>query len=273
MVTPAAYLLFYRRRSEHPLGGEKLEKILDVINAPPVDSSSQPPSRDASPSGEGRRLDDSSHNGSSSAFTAAGQARHVGDGGSAPIRIPGAYHGGESLERLNDPNEDEDHVLPGYEASQMHAHQGMDLDADEGVGDMYAIQGPAPPWGDDPSWSFEALGSGKNVSTQQMACPPGSLDFSNGHEEDLFAEDGASTKAEGGVGSSTGNLSDADDRMGDFEEAAASPLITRGMRESAPPPLVQAGDEEDEDLPVVELHVPPEDEHTGGVSLGHPPDD
>ena len=194
----------------------------------------------------------------------------MGDGGSAPIRIPGAYHGDESLERLNDQNEYEDNVLPGYEASQMQAHQGMELDADEGVGDMYAMQGPAPPWGDDPSWSFEALGSGKDVSTQQMACPPGSLDFSNGHEEDLFAEDGASTKAEGGIGSSTGNLSDADERMGDFEEAAASPLISRGMRESAPPPLVHPGDEEDEYLPVVELRVPSEDEQEGSPSLSSP---
>ena len=270
VVTPAAYLLFYRRRSDHPLGGEKLEKILDVINAPPADSNSQPTSRDASPSGEGRRLVDSSHNGSSSAFTAAGQVRHVGDGGSAPIRIPGAYQEDESLERpIDQIDEDEDHVLPGYEASQMQAHQGMEIDADEGVGDMYTMHGPSPPWGDDPSWSFEALGSGKNVSTQQMACPPGSLDFNNDNDEGLFTEDGASTKAEGGVGSSTGNLSDADERMCDFEDSAASPLISRTMRESAPPPLVQTEDD-DEELPVVELRMP-EDEGLGGVELGPPP--
>jgi len=190
----------------------------------------------------------------------------VGDGGSAPIRIPGAYQEDENLERQNGQiSELEDNVLPGYEASQqMHAHQSMDLDGDEGVDMSYPIHGPSPPWADDPSWSFEGLSSGRAVSTQQMACPPGSLDFSHDRDEDLFttdvggADDGASTKAEGGLGSSTGNLSDADERMGDFEDPASSPLISRGMRESAPPPLIQAEDEEEE-MPVVELRIPDEE--------------
>ncbi len=75
----------------------------------------------------------------------------------------------------------------------------MDLDTDEEDGDMYSMQRPATPWGDELSRVFEALGSGENKFTQQMACPPGSLDFSNNHEEDLFAEDDASTKAEIGA--------------------------------------------------------------------------
>src|SRR3954465_10655905 len=72
VVTPAAYLLFYRRRSNHPLGGPKLEELLTAANVPPAaDFESRPTSRDASPSGEGPRPGDSSDNGSSGAFTAA----------------------------------------------------------------------------------------------------------------------------------------------------------------------------------------------------------
>lgn len=226
---------------------------MDIINAPPpADSSSQPTSRDASPSGEGLRLGDSSHNGLSSAFTVAGQVRHVGDGGSATTQMPGAYHEEESLGRPTvQVNELEDHVLPGYE--DIEQHQGMDLDADEGVDMSYPMHGPLPPWEDNPSWSF-ALEKGHS---QMAACPPGSLDFTNDADEDLF-DGAASTKAEGGVGSSTGNLSDADERMKDFADLESSaPLGPRGMRESAPPPLIEGEDEEE--LPVVELHIPDSD--------------
>jgi len=188
----------------------------------------------------------------------------VGDGGSAPIRIPGAYQEDENLGRPNvQVNEIEDQVLPGYEASQhMHSNSGMDLDADEGIDLSYPIHGPSPPWSDDPGWSFEAIGS--KQPSQMMACPPASLDFNNDADEDLFDggadNDGASTKAEGGAGSSAGNLSDADERMKDLDDFEPSaPLIARGMRESAPPPLVIEGEEEDEELPVHELHVPDDD--------------
>ena len=81
VVTPAAYLLFYRRRSEHPLGGPRLQKVVDVPSGHEADSEVQSDSREPSPpAGEGRRLGGSSHNGSSSAF-APDQARRVGDGG------------------------------------------------------------------------------------------------------------------------------------------------------------------------------------------------
>jgi hypothetical protein len=65
-------------------------------------------------------------------------------------------------------------------------------------------------------------------------------------------------KAEGGDGSSAGNISDPDETMKsieDSDESATSPLINRSERESAPPPHVIGGDEEEDDLPVVELHV------------------
>jgi ubiquitin carboxyl-terminal hydrolase 4/11/15 len=265
VVTPAAYLLFYRRRSDHPLGGPKLEEMLTAINAPPAaDSDSRPTSRDASPSGEGPRLGDSSHNGSSSAFTTADQVRHVGDGGSAPMQIPGAYHVDESLGR---PNVQDDEVLPGYEETQFIGPQQlqpshMDLDRDEAIDVSYPMHGhQTPPWEDVPGWGFHELGSGRAAPSQMIAVPPGSVDFNQDADadEDLFENaDGASTKVEGGDGSSAGNISDIDERMKSLDEpdvSAVSPLIRRNERESAPPPHMIEGDDEEDELPVVELRV------------------
>ena len=267
VVTPAAYLLFYRRRSNHPLGGPKLEELLTTTNvAPPADSESRPTSRDASPSGEGPRLGDSSHNGSSGAFTAAGQVRHVGDGGSAPMQIPGAYQEDENLERSNGQVDDND-ILPGYEDTQMIGPQqlqpsGMDVDRDEAIDVSYPMPGhQTSPWDYVPAWGFNALDSGRAALSQMTAVPPGSLDFNQDAdpEDALFGNgDGASMKAEGGNGSSAGNISDPDESMRlveDFDESAARPLIGRSERESAPPPQVIGGDEEEEDLPVAELRV------------------
>jgi ubiquitin carboxyl-terminal hydrolase 4/11/15 len=61
-VTSAAYLLFYRRRADHPLGGPAFERN------PTPEAESDETSRDQSPSGEDKRLGESSQNGSSSAF-------------------------------------------------------------------------------------------------------------------------------------------------------------------------------------------------------------
>ena len=238
--------------------------MIATINAPPgADSDSRPTSRDASPSGEGLRLGDSSHNGSSGAFIAAGQVRHVGDGGSATMQIPGAYQEDESLGR---PNVQDDDVLPGYEESQFIGPQQlqsthMDVDRDEGIDVSYPIGHQTPPWEDVPGWCFNSLNSGRAAPSQMMAVPPGSLDFNHDAdaEEDLFENgDGASTKAEGGNGSSAGNISDAEERMkslDELDEAPASPLLGRDERERAPPPHVIAGDDEEDELPVVELHV------------------
>lgn len=235
------------------------------LNGPPAaDSDSRPTSRDASPSGEGPRLGDSSHNGSSSAFTAAGQVRHVGDGGSALMQIPGAYHEDESLGRPNVPDDD---ILPGYEENpfigpQQLEQSHMDLDRDEAIDVSYQMHGhQTPPWEDVPGWAFSGLGSGRAAPSQMMAVPPGSLDFNQDADgdEDLFENgDGASTKVEGGDGSSAGNISDVDERMKSVDEpseSAVSPLIRRSERESAPPPHMIEGDEDEDDLPVVELRV------------------
>ena len=280
VVTAAAYLLFYRRRSDHPLGGPLLEGIVEAANAPPADSESRPASREPSPSaGEGPRLDGFSHNGSSSAFTVAGLTHHVGDGGSAitldKALNPGASQLGGNRGRPIVQIDDMDDELPGYQPANPHGPQSiqplqsMELDEDEGIDTSYPMQGPVQPWNDNPMWSFENLESGRPAPSQMMAVPPGSLDF-NHSEEDLFENgdnDGASTKAEGGDGSSAAGLSGPDERMKDFDDSedfVTAPFIatSRTARASAPPPLAGDEDEEDEDLPVVELRVDEDDLET-----------
>jgi len=88
VVTSAAYLLFYRRRSPIPLGGPTFEKLLDKASNPSQESTSQPTSRTESPSapaGEDKRLGDFSRIGSSSASRGAGAVRQAGNGGLAGL--------------------------------------------------------------------------------------------------------------------------------------------------------------------------------------------
>ncbi|MCJ1414649.1 CSN-associated deubiquitinating enzyme Ubp12 [Xylographa parallela] len=84
VVTSAAYLLFYRRRSSRPLGGPIFEQIVHAANNPPPEEPlSQTPSRAGSPSvsaGEVKRLDGFSRNGSSSASHGAEVAHQTGSG-------------------------------------------------------------------------------------------------------------------------------------------------------------------------------------------------
>lgn len=76
MISGAAYLLFYRRRSESPLGGPRFKEIIERFDNPNA------PSEDESTgSGEGQRLGaDSSHRGSSSALTGVEATRLRGSG-------------------------------------------------------------------------------------------------------------------------------------------------------------------------------------------------
>lgn len=70
MVSAAAYLLFYRRRSSEPLGGPRLQEIINSYDTRSADDEDN-----FSGSGEGRRLGgDSSLHGSSSALTGVGAA-------------------------------------------------------------------------------------------------------------------------------------------------------------------------------------------------------
>lgn len=252
VVTSAAYLLFYRRRSSHPLGGPFLEQVVEEVNRPadlPADSESQsqPGSRAASPvAGEGRRLGGSSLHGSSSALLGAGAAHQSGDGGS-----------GVGARARNDDGP------PGYSnnlgSGETHIASGgtqhlEDLSMeDEGLGDWQGPLAPSSYQDDNPMWSFDRIRSGGAMS-QMAALPPG---FHDPSEEDLFETDAASNKA----ANSSAGLSDGDDRMRDFgddedmlEKFNHSPA-RRGSPAEVPPPL--DGEDEDE-IPVQEIHLAPE---------------
>lgn len=130
IVSPSAYLLFYRRRSDVPLGGPKIAQIVrDFDN----DLSPQVSDDDVSDSGEGKGLvGNSSLRGSSSALTGVGAARHQQSPGfpgeqmmtidpSALTQAPGSGYGAGALQ----PSIEEDEAIdmrderpPAYNASE-----------------------------------------------------------------------------------------------------------------------------------------------------------
>jgi ubiquitin carboxyl-terminal hydrolase 4/11/15 len=277
VVTNAAYLLFYRRREDHPLGGPIMTEILEAANiTADSEDAQQQGSRDPSPqSGEGRRLGDSSHNGSSSAFR-AGQAHRVGDGGSAITKsvttrgMTGVLlEDGSPLKSVEQTSND-DEELPGYRSPSpnglsQHFTRNMSegYEHDEGIDtsmDSAPVYGPTAPW-HSTGWAFSHL-------KQHRASPdPDAID------EDLF-HDTASTKVEGGEGSGAGSLVDWSASEGELDPGVRD-LVDfqahgRGMRESAPPPDAM---EVDEDVPhfVVPPDVPGDDDEDLEVAELMPP--
>jgi ubiquitin carboxyl-terminal hydrolase 4/11 len=254
IVTPNAYLLFYRRRSEVPLGGPLLAEVVTSTHSQEARSDSVSGSREPSPSAPGEGpLGGSSLNGSSSTFrsTEAGATRHMGGGGPAAAaqQRQGVSQGagGRMLTGARTPQlEDEDDELPEY----------TEIAPDEGI-DMH--DGDVQMFGpnlENPSWSFTNLGSIGAPHSQMTAVPPSSLDGEVNdfftQEEDLFAaDDNASTKAEGGDGSSVG-MSDRGDEFVDAPTLESTVADQRGTRESAPPPGL---DDDAGDLPVAETQV------------------
>lgn len=126
MVTSAAYLLFYRRRSDVPLGGPKFQEIIDRYDRQTQETSD-------SDSGEGQRLGHgSSPRGSSSALqTGAGAILRSGRGGSDSV-LTGTGDGSDGTEMLPDygaalANDDDADGIPG-----LGGWQSANMD-DEGI--------------------------------------------------------------------------------------------------------------------------------------------
>ena len=117
MVSPSAYLLFYRRRSEVPLGGPRFEAIFDRYDARFAADEDL-----TSDSGEGRRLGQgSSLRGSPSASTGADLTLPRGNHGLASGRPDRTAHSSASA----------DTELPSYGAS---IGQGGEADDDTDMG-------------------------------------------------------------------------------------------------------------------------------------------
>ena len=241
VVTPAAYLLFYRRRSPPILGGPFFEKLFHEH------SESQSNSRGPSPAGEGKRLDDSSRTGSSSALRGVGAAHQAGGGGlmdgTVSMRtgvdddLP-AYSENDPRATTIDPKDLDDKALEGMELND---------EEDEGIGGM----GGGPFMGpltrsyynqQEPNWSFGEL--------NQTHAPP--VSEGEGEDEDLFEQ--SSIKA---VGSS---MSDDEDRnrMADFQddEGTTADFLGTPPRGSTPMLDVSAQHIEDvDDEPVAEVFL------------------
>lgn len=223
MVTKAAYLLFYRRQSSGPLGGEYLEKVTQMArDRQAADSDSQSESRTGSPSGEGRRLGGSSRNGSSSALTGAGATHQAGDGGlQEETRQKGEHDNSE--------------VLPDY-VSSMHDINPLDsmgLDDDEGYDG--SMRRDSLSYAQNPDWSFDSAGF-NSFQGVPLPAPPGS---SYGDDDDEIS----SNKAERG-----GDLSDTDPNfVHDITDDTG--LVYTNT------PYNDRDENFDDSLPVVELHV------------------
>lgn len=175
-MTAAAYLLFYRRRADHPLGGPFFEKIINAANI--SGSQSEAASRATSPAGEGRRLDSSSHNGLSSALAGAEVTHQVGGGGLAAVGTAVQIRTGV------------DDELPSYSASAIQPTlEGMELDEeDEAIADLHSDTFNVSRYS-VPNWSFPALESNEDGElagiTHRIPMPSGS----EGDDEDLFDDE------------------------------------------------------------------------------------
>ncbi len=234
VVTPSAYLLFYRRRAPKTLGGPFFEQLVNAVQNPPSDS--HDPSRTGSPAGEGKRLDDSSRNGLSSALRGVGAVHQAGGGGSAE----------GTVERRTGVDDE----LPGYEGPQPDTLESMELEEDEGIG---GIHGPFPAtsFRSTPNWSFDNLSNADQEMqgmTQVIAAPPGSDQDQN---EDLF--DGMSGKAASSPSSGRGRL------LADFAEDEGTTAGAFGTP-------VRSGSPED-----VETLIPPDLEESDGAVAELPP--
>ena len=188
VVTSAAYLLFYRRRSPKPLGGPFFESILSTSDDQESDDQlSHDHSRNESPSaqaGEGKRLDDFSRNGLSSALAGVGAAHQAGSGGPQD----GMTSKGKAIAPAREPG------LPDY-SQELHdgeqTLESMEVDEEPAILRLGAADAQRPQWG------FGNLGS---------------ADVGEDMEEPLF--DDASTKA-----MSSGEASSSDKRpLSDFGE-------------------------------------------------------
>lgn len=169
-MTRNAYLLFYRRRSPHPLGPSSLHKIIQPTSDNEVNPDSDADQEDDErsrprDSGNGQRLDASSRNGSSSAYTlgtaaAAGAAAQHAAGSQRPsgraILLKNATGAADQS--------DGDEYLPSYDGP-------ADADDDEGFVDAEDIQSVYAPLNayastgygvghDEPVWSFGGIGQG-----------------------------------------------------------------------------------------------------------------
>lgn len=227
VVTQAAYLLFYRRRSAGPLGPPELQKMVNDWRNPDYDAaeeSEEEESRNLSPAGNGSRLGDSSRNGSSSAFGAGAGAAVLRGGGSGAAGSLAAK-GAAAVSRDDD---DMDDPPPMYDADEgFHDADDDDMQTYMNPTDIASIYAPLSQ--QTPVWDFSGIGNRTTTSGT----------------DDVFDE----------TASDAPNLGeDLNDRMlEDFgDDEIMAPGQSTPINEEVPALL---GPQGDDDGPVAEIHI------------------
>ena len=247
VVTSAAYLLFYRRRSSAPLGGPFFERLLPGTDNESPES--QPTSRAPSPAGEGQRLDDSSRTGSSSALRGVVVAHQAGGGGLVD---------GTGVPKVRRGIDDDDPVdeLPPYSVQdtldprnlQGPTLESMEIDEDEGIGGMDGVSTTmwrGPLQYENPTWAF-----GSNGRAPVQNSPRGSGEDADGPDEDLFADDSSTKVAKSSVSDNLEN------RMADFNDDEGTTSGFLGTPDNDTLPLLDIPPPIDEaDQPVAEVII------------------
>ncbi|PQE19062.1 ubiquitin carboxyl-terminal hydrolase protein [Rutstroemia sp. NJR-2017a BBW] len=206
VVSPSAYLLFYRRRSSEPLGGKNLQEIMTSFENPPSDDDD---------SGEDRRLvGNSSLTGSSSALTGVGAVHplphpDLGSGGGERVTrtLNRSVLSDDDDEGLPPPayadlDADGDDAMPLLEEADVRAS----IEGDEGIDMTMGLGNSNPNEALIPSWDFSALGANPGFGSRRGS--------EVGAEFDSL--DGVSDGVQHGSDVSVGSM---EDRRRDFDDA------------------------------------------------------
>lgn len=195
VVSPSAYLLFYRRRSELPLGGPRFVDIVDRFNTKFNNS------EDDTDSGEGQRLGQgSSLRGSPSALTGADRihlpesrglastlsgSATANDDTELPAYGPAVYLG--SADHDTEMNWSHQSTLRNSIEADVE-DEGVHLPSYELAGPMTSMTSVIP---GTTNWSFAALKKAQSEADDEIAsnCAQGNGSSVDGNNSDPFADD------------------------------------------------------------------------------------
>lgn len=230
IVSKGAYLLFYRRRSDEPLGGPRFKKIVDKFNRSMHDNEDE--------SGEGRRLDGvSSQIGSSSALIGAG-ATHQVDGSAGEEKNRSLVSQNSAAQGIVDPSTIEG--LPKYTEFLANRAAAPVMAQDAIMNEGLHIEDEGFDGGQ---------GSGPGFATINQT-----WDWSNLNQNNF--------------NTSIGNLSDRSDIAA--HESTASEASLRGRLEDFDNAPVEYGDHDDDYVPDnIEVPDMDEDAQAGMIGLHH----
>lgn len=178
-VTKAAYLLFYRRRSNTPLGPESLQKVVQKDMEAGSDEGSENENRSRSPAGNGSRLGGSFRNGSSRAG-AAGAGAGVLRGAGSALLAAAIPQGSLARNGVNPETQDGTSPPDYYDDETLGDDEGFSgIDAEEGGSMAYGPIAPRYLHG-GPQWSFDGAASTRGDDSDDASSNAPAIDSDNG---------------------------------------------------------------------------------------------